>query len=395
MRNMIELIKNFEKGDIIMENIRIVLQRSTRFELEKMLKQAQNKGDLRGAKRIMAIFGVAEGLPHEVIASTLNVIGKTVTAWIETFLLKGPRGLISRESSGRKPKLTKSQKKELSRIVSGGPRKAGFPGACRRSPMIQALIYEKFGVFYAVNYISQLLKNMGFSFQKARFAPSRADRTARRERLKTVWPEISETAEKKNALILFGDEASFPQWGTLSYTWAKKGHQPVVKTSGIRKSYKVFGLIGYFSGRFFFSGHEGRLNSDSYAAFLKEVMKKTRRHLILIQDGAPYHRSGTVKAFFEKYSRRITVYTLPSYSPDYNPIEMLWKKIKEKETHLHYFPTFQSLKNRVNEALLHFGNMKDEVLSLFGLYDSLPGKKDTVSAINFYIKIEIKKIATA
>jgi hypothetical protein len=39
-----------------MENIRIVLQRSTRFGLEKMLKQAQNKGGLRGAKRIMAIF---------------------------------------------------------------------------------------------------------------------------------------------------------------------------------------------------------------------------------------------------------------------------------------------------------------------------------------------------
>lgn len=395
MRNMIELIKNFEKGDIIMENIRIVLQRSTRFGLEKMLKQAQNKGDLRGAKRIMAIFGAAEGLPYEVIASTLNVIEKTVIRWVKTFLLKGPGGLISLKSSGRKPKLTKSQKKELSRIISRGPAKAGFPGACWRSPMIQTLIYDRFGVFYAVNYIAQLLKDMGFSFQKARFAPSRADRTARTEWLKTVWPEILKTAEKKNALILFGDEASFPRWGTLSYTWAKKGHQPVVKTSGIRKSYKVFGLIEYFSGRFFCSGHEGRLNSESYAAFLKEVMKKTRRHLILIQDGAPYHRSGTMKAFFEKHSRRITVYGLPSYSPDYNPIEMLWKKIKERETRLHCFPTFQSLKDKVNEALLHFENLKDEVLSLFGLYNRLPRKNRSGVTIIFKIKIKIKKIATA
>jgi len=378
-----------------MENIRITLHNSTRFELEKMLKQAENKGDLRGAKRIMAIFGVAEGLPYKVIASTLNVIEKTVTGWVEKFLLKGPGGLISLKSPGRKPKLTKSQKKELSRIISRGPAKAGFPGACWRSPMIQHLIHEKFGVFYAVNYISELLKNMGFSFQKARFVPSRTDRTARTEWLKTVWPEILKTAEQKDALILFGDEASFPQWGTLSYTWAKKGHQPLVKTSGIRKSYKVFGLIEYFSGRFFCMGHEGRLNSESYTVFLKDVMKKTRKHLVLIQDNASYHRSGAMRTFFEKHSRRITVYGLPSYSPDYNPIEMLWKKIKEKETHLHYFPTFQSLKDRVNEALLHFGNMKDEVLSLFGLYDRLPGKKSAASVINFYIKIEIKKIVTA
>jgi len=39
-------------------------------------------------------------------------------------------------------------------------------------------------------------------------------------------------------MILFGDEArdphcgGFPQWGTLSYTWARRGKQPLVKTSG-------------------------------------------------------------------------------------------------------------------------------------------------------------------
>lgn len=262
--------------------------------------------------------------------------------------------------------------------------------------MIRALIYEKFGVFYAVNYISQLLRNMGFSYQKARFVPSRADRAARREWLKTTWPGILRTAEEKNAMILFGDEASFPQWGTLSHTWAKKGHQPVVKTSGIRKSYKVFGLIDYFSGQFFCKGHEDRLNSESYAAFLKEVMRKTKnRHLILIQDGAPYHRSKAMRIFFGKHSHRITVHELPAYSPDYNPIEMLWKKIKEKETHLRYFPTFQALKNKVNEALIHFRDMQKEILSLFGFYNRLPRKKTSGITINFDIKIEIKKIVTA
>jgi transposase len=378
-----------------MENIRITLENSTRRELEKMLKQAENRGDLRGAKRIMAIFGVSEGLPYEVVASTLDVIGKTVIRWVETFLLKGPGGLKSQKSPGRKPKLTKSRKKELSEIVSRGPAKAGFHGACWRSPMIQALIYERFGIFYAVNYISELLKNMGFSFQKARFVPSRRDRKKRREWLKTVWPEILKTAEEKNSLILFGDEASFPQWGTLSYTWAKKGRQPAVKTSGSRRAYKVFGLVEYFSGRFFFGTHEGRLNSESYAAFLKRVLKKTSGHLILIQDRAPYHTGRAMREFFEKHAHRLAVYELPSYSPDYNPIEMLWKKIKGKETHLHYFPTFRSLKKKVNEALFHFENLKDEVLSLFGLYDRLPGKKSAGLTINFNIKIEIKKIATA
>ena len=98
--------------------------------------------------------------------------------------------------------------------------------------MIQELIYEKFGAFYSVNYIAQLLKNMGFSYQKAKFVSGDKDSKKRKEWLERVWPEILKLSKNKKAYILFGDEASFPQWGTLTYTWARKGCQPVVKTSG-------------------------------------------------------------------------------------------------------------------------------------------------------------------
>jgi transposase len=202
--------KNRPHKEKKMENIRITLENETRRELEKILGQAENKGDLRGAKRIMAIFAVSEGMTPEIIALTLGVIRKTVMKWVRIFLSEGPPGLISRKSPGRKPKLAKSQKKELSEIISKGPAKAGFPGACWRSPMIRALIFDKFGVFYAVNYISQLLGNMGFSYQKARFVPSEADRTARREWLKTTWPDILRTAEEKDAMILSETRHLFP-----------------------------------------------------------------------------------------------------------------------------------------------------------------------------------------
>ncbi|ESQ08728.1 MAG TPA: hypothetical protein DDY14_08625 [Chromatiaceae bacterium] len=61
--------------------------------------------------------------------------------------------------------------------------------------------------------------------------------------LDSTWPQILELARRKNTYLLFGDEASFPQWGTLSDTWAKKGQPPVIETSGKRKGYKVVGLI--------------------------------------------------------------------------------------------------------------------------------------------------------
>lgn len=76
--------------------------------------------------------------------------------------------------------------------------------------------------------------------------------------------------------------------------------------------------------------------------------------------------SAAMQQFFAAQAARLKVYQLPSYSPDYNPIERLWKKIKEQETHLHYFPTFESLVEKVDAALVKFANRPREILALFG-----------------------------
>ena len=209
---------------------------------------------------------------------------------------------------------------------------------------------------------------MGFSYQKARFVSDHLDRQSREHWLQHTWPEILALAKQKGAYLLFGDEASFPQWGTLTHTWARQGKQPTIETSGKRKGYKVFGLIDYFTGRFFYHCQESRFTSATYRDYLTEVLRQTRKHIVLIQDGARYHTSAAMNEFFETHKVRLTVFNLPAYSPDYNPIEKLWKKVKEKGTHLHYFPTFQALKNKVEEVLLYFENTKQEVLALFGLY---------------------------
>jgi transposase len=238
--------------------------------------------------------------------------------------------------------------------------------------MIQDLVLRRFGVFYSARYISQLLGNMGFSYQKAKLVADGKDPEKRKEWLEKTWPEIMQVAKEKNAMVLFGDEASFPQWGSLTYTWALRGEQPVVETSGTRRGYKVFGLIDYYTGRFFCKGHDqGRLSSESYQAFIKGVLSQTRKHIILIQDGARYHTSRAMRDFFERRSLRLTVYQLPSYSPDYNPIEKLWKKIKEKDIHLHHFPTFESLKTKVQAALVRFQDMQSDILRLFGFYTKM------------------------
>jgi transposase len=348
-------------------SVRFTISTHYRKELQRQLKTAQQLGHLRQVKYLLAILAVMDGQNFAEVALVLRVHEKTVAAWVGLFCCYGTKGAPRKKPTGRPPKLTPTQKEALALLIDEGPVKAGFSGACWRSPMIQQLIYDRFGLFYNVFYIAQLLKNLGFSYQKAAFVSAHLDAGKRHTWCTTTWPQILRLTHERKALLLFGDEASFPQWGTLTYTWARRGQQPKVQTSGRRKGYKVFGLIEYFTGRLFYQGQEGRLNSATYITFLTRVLEHTTQDIVLIQDGAKYHTSAETKAFFAQQTARLQVFQLPTYSPDYNPIEKLWKKLKQQDTHLHYFPTFEALTEKVEQALLKFAHAPAEVLALCSL----------------------------
>ncbi len=346
----------------------IAFSRPTVKTLAQELQAALRLGDGRRSRHISALLMLADGHPVDTVIERLGVARSTVYAWVRAFLLDRWASLRRRSSPGRPPKLTPTHKQRLYDLVTAGPEAAGYQTGCWNSALLQDLIQREFGVLYNLHYLAELLGNLGFSYQKARFLSDHLNEEKRREWLSETWPTLIEVARRTGALLLFGDEASFAQWGSLAYTWAPRGQQPVVKTGGKRKGYKVFGLIDYFSGRLFSKGHSGRFNAESYCAFLEEVLAQTRQRVIVIQDGARYHTAAKTKAFFAQHAPRLWVEQLPSYSPDYNPIEHLWRNIKRQNTHNRYFPEFSDLTLAVESALMYFQHHAQEVKQLMGTY---------------------------
>jgi transposase len=347
----------------------------TRKQLYRRLQQAYANGDLRLVRRIHALLALADNQSVQEVAEMLNLGQQTIRDYRNAFLLMGVSSLVYKRPPGRPCKLTQTQRRELVNMLKAGPQAAGYTSGGWHTPMIQDLIQKPFGVEYHPHYLATLLHNLGFSYQKARFVSDPLNEAKRLEWRRTKWPKIVREAQRRQALLLFGDEASFAQWGSLSYTWAPTGEQPEVRTSGKRKGYKVFGLIDYFSGRFFYKAHEGRLTSESYAAFLLDVLSQTPRHVVVMQDGARYHTSHAMEAFFKMHVARLTIEQLPSYSPDFNPIEHLWKKVKKEATHLKYFPDFAQLQAEVDRALLHFAQTPREITVLMARYCETLGTK--------------------
>jgi hypothetical protein len=109
----------------------------------------------------------------------------------------------------------------LVELIEAGPLVVGFETACWNSVLIRVLIWREFGVLYNRHDVCTLLHKVGFSFQKARFVSDHLDAAKRLAWLEEKWPTIFRAAKHRQGLILFEDEASFAQWGSLSYTWAR------------------------------------------------------------------------------------------------------------------------------------------------------------------------------
>lgn len=67
------------------------------------------------------------------------------------------------------------------------------------------------------------------------------------------------------------------------------------------------------------------INTGVVNRFLKEMSKEIDEgvHVVLIWDGAGYHRSGELEM-----PKNITAIKLPPYSPELNPIENLWHYLR-------------------------------------------------------------------
>lgn len=267
-------------------DLKLHLSGNTRKEVLACLRQAYRSGQVRGIRRIQVLLHWAAGQTVAAVAELVQLGEQTVRDYLAAFLLRGCASFGCRRSPGRPAKLSKTQRQDLAAAITAGPLAAGYPTGCWSAVLSGDWLKRHCGVTYHPHYLCQVLDKLGVSFPKARFVSGHLNAAARAIWMEERWPHILRLAQQTGALLLFGDEVSFAQWGSLSSPWAPKGQQPTGKTSGKRKGYKVFGLIDYFTGRLFWQGLTGRFNADSYQRFLAAVLAQTQPPIILIQDGA-------------------------------------------------------------------------------------------------------------
>ena len=94
------------------------------------------------------------------------------------------------------------------------------------------------------------------------------------------------------------------------------------------------------------------------------LLHHPRRHLVVVMDQAPCHTSKKVKEYIDS-KKRLHVFYLPSYSPQFNPDEKVWNHLKNIELKNHQEQDLKGLKKLVRSKLKKISKSPEKINAIF------------------------------
>ncbi len=258
-----------------------------------------------------------------------------VYKWIRIYNQTGLDGLKKKKARGAESKLNKDDKKQIISWLRKPAMEFGFETPLWDCKRIQIVIKNELKKNIAISNLWENLRRWNLTPQRPEKMALERNQRKVNKWLRDEWPKIEEHRRKCQAMLYFQDESSVSLVPVLGKTWAKKGETPKVKVTGNRGSIAVSSAISP-AGRMIFRIEKGKVNSKTFIDFLKQIMKNHRwRKIIVIVDNSPTHTAKAVNNFIELVKNKLTVYYLPTYSPDLNPDEEVWKYLKNVKLKAH------------------------------------------------------------
>jgi transposase len=318
------------------------------------------------ALRIRTVRQIEKGGIHpDEAAQTLGLARSTVFKWLAAYREGGVEALRAKPVPGRPPKLTGSQLGRLYRLIAGkDPRQLRFDFDLWTRDRVRDLVRRDFGVAMSAVSIGRLLRKLGLSPQRPLWRawqqnPEAVERWKREE-----FPAIKAEAKKAGAQVWFADEAGIRTDYHAGTTWAPVGRTPVVKTTGKRASVNMISAITG-KGALRFMVVEGGVNATVFLTFVKRLVADTDGPVFLILDNHSIHKSKKLKAFAEESDGHLRLFYLPSYSPELNPDEWVWKAIKHDSVGSTAHANTEALKGKALSALRRLQKLPAVVAGFF------------------------------
>jgi len=300
----------------------------------------------RTKKRAQAISLSARGYTIDEISAIIECHRVTVSRWIDQWHEQGMDGLLEKEGRGRKKSLTEEEERQVLEWLNSDERSTnGLLGK----------IEKVFGKKISSATLKRLFKRHGKVWKRVRasLAGKRDEDEFRLCEQELI--EHMEAAVDGEIDLFYLDQSGFGRTPYIPYAWQDKGTTIEVPCrEGDRIN--VMGIYSLMRGTLHAEITSENITSAKVIDFLDDFSKTVTKFTVVTLDNASIH---TAKAVSEKLKeweeKNMYLYFLPTYSPELNLIEIVWRKIKYEWLPLSAFESFKSLRGSLEDILPKIG----------------------------------------
>lgn len=231
-------------------------------------------------------------------------------------------------------------------VLTTEPQLHGIPGHGWTLKKLRRWLSDKLQRTVSRSSLHKMLVAAGLSWKKCKKLLGKRN-PEKRAAFMERFVGLFERVHRDEVVLIYVDESHFHRDMDLGYSWGRVGERLWRVSGCARLSERInwFGAYNFSDGECLIWA-EGSCNKDSTVEFLHRLddwVKPRGREVVVIWDGAPWHRAKIVQQTARELG--ITLVALPGYSPDLNPIEGLWKWMREEVTQHHCHDTLQDLFN--------------------------------------------------
>jgi putative transposase len=297
----------------------------------RMKREAKPSRRLRMHIALLA----SDGHSPTEIARALFCSRTTVYALADRFLREGEAAFDDRWRRGPEPLLGEEANERLERLLEeDSPTSHGWLRSRWSCKLLALQLLRERATAASRETLRRALHRLGFRWRRPRPVPPERNSEEQIEQKQARLEDVLSMAEKAGSF--FQDETKLETNPKVGFCWMREGKQKPLRTPGTNRKVWISGALNFKTGRLHWVAGERR-NDELFIRLLDHLRKIYRCHkeLRLATDNDSSHTSKRVRKYVEDSGSRIRLYPLPSWSPESNPVEVVWWSLHEAVSRNH------------------------------------------------------------